>query len=92
MREVIELGLAFVDLLKAELEVSKRGLFNLGIAVGLAMAGVVFLIGAIGLMLYAAYLAFLPAFDQKWAVFVTGLAALGCAGVLLWIATYKGRH
>jgi hypothetical protein len=92
MRQVIELSIAFVDLLKAELEMTKRSVFNLGIALGLVIAGIVFLTCALGLMLYAAYLVSLPALDQKLAVFITGLLALGCAGVLLWIATYKGRR
>jgi len=92
MRELIEIGLAFVELLTAELEQSKRAVFNLGISLGLIMAATVLLVCAIGLFLYAAYLGFLSAFDQKWAVFATGLAAFGCAGALMWIASYKGRH
>jgi hypothetical protein len=93
MRELIEIGLAFIDLMKAELELSKRVVFNLGIALGLVMAASVVLVCAIGLMLYAAYLGLLSVFaEQKWAVFFTGLGALGCAGALIWIASYKGRH
>ncbi len=92
MRELIELGLAFIDLIKAELEQSKRAVLSLGIALGLAAVGLVFLTCAIGLILFAFYLGFLSAFDQKWAAFVTGLGAFGCAGILFWIAAYKGRH
>ena len=89
MRQVVEIGLAFVDLIKAELEQSKKAVLDLGIALGLVFGAVLFLITAIGLILYAVYLAFLSAFDPKWALFVTALGAFGCAGILLWIALYK---
>ncbi len=89
MREVVEICLAFIDLIKAELEQSKKAVFSLGIALGLVFAAVLFLIFAIGLILYAVFLALLSAFDPKWALFVTALLALGCAGGLLWIATCK---
>lgn len=92
MREVVEIGLAFIDLIKAEFEQSKRAVFNLGIALALAVVAAVFLVCAVGLMLYAAYLAFLPALGQELAVFSTGLAALVCAGVLLWVAAFRERH
>ncbi len=89
MQQVVEICLAFVDLIKAELELSKKAVFNLGLALGLVFAAVLFLICAIGLTLYAVYLAFLSAFDPKWALFATALGSFGCAGVLLWLAAYK---
>ncbi len=92
MRQLVEICLAFVDLLAAELEQVRKSAFDLGIALGLVFAAVLFLICAIGLMLYAVYLAFLSAFDPKWALLATALGALGCAGVLLWIAAYKSGH
>ncbi len=92
MQQVVELCLAFVDLIKAELEQSRKAVFDLGIALGLVFAAVLFLICAIGLILYAVYLAFLSAFDPKWALFATAVGAFGCAGVLFWIAAYKGGH
>jgi hypothetical protein len=92
MRAILEIGLAFVDLVRAELEQSKRAVFNLGIALGLTFAAAVVLIGAIGLMLYAAKLALVSVFDPKWVLCGIGLGAFGCAGVLFWIASYKARH
>jgi hypothetical protein len=53
-------------MLKAELEISKRALFNLVIALALAIAGIIFLTCGMGLMLYAVYLVFIPLFDHKW--------------------------
>jgi uncharacterized membrane protein YqjE len=90
MLQVVEICMGFVELIKAELEQSKKAVFNLGIAFGLVFAAVLFLICAIGLMLYALYLAVLSAFDPKWAVFVTALGALGCSGILLGIAAHRG--
>jgi uncharacterized membrane protein YqjE len=90
MRQVVEICLGFVELITAELDQSKKAVLNLGIALGLVFAAVLFLICAIGLMLYAVYLSVLAAFDPKWAIFVTALGALGCAGILLWIAAHRG--
>ena len=56
MRQVVEICLGFVELITAELEQSKKAVLNLGIALGLVFAAVLFLICAIGLMLYAVYL------------------------------------
>ena len=92
MREIIDIALAFVDLVKAELELSKRGIFNLGIALGLCFAATVFLVCAIGLILYGVYLALVPYIGPKWAAVLIGLLALVVSGALLWIASYKVRR
>lgn len=92
MQSIVEIGLAFVDLIKAELEQAKRGLFGLCVAVGIGFAATMLLFCAIGLILYGIYLALLPRLGATPAVFVTALSALAFAGILLWIATVKARQ
>jgi hypothetical protein len=91
MRQLIEISLAFVDLLEAKLEQVNRGVLNLGIALGLIFAASILLILALGLVLYAVYIAFVSAFGTAWASLAVGLMAIGCAAVLLLIATRKVR-
>jgi hypothetical protein len=90
MRQMVEICLAFIDLIKAELEQSRMAVVDLGIALGLVLAAVVFLVCAIWLLLYAVYLAFLSVVDPKWALVITALGAFVCAGILLRVAAYKG--
>jgi hypothetical protein len=92
MREIIELALSFVDLVKAELELSKRSIFNLGIALIFCFAATVFLICAIGMILYGVHLALLPHLAAIWSAIVVGLLGLVVSGVLLWIASFKVRR
>lgn len=92
MQAIIEIGLAFLDLVKAELEQAKTGAFGLCIAVGFGFAGTALAVCGIGLILYSIYLALLSPLGAAGAVFLTALAALGFAVVLLWVAIYKVKH
>ena len=90
MRQVVEICLGFLEFITAELEQSRKALLNLGIAlrIGFRCGPVSDLRHRIDAL--RSNLSVLAAFDPKWAMFVTALGALGCAGILLWIAAHRG--
>lgn len=91
MEKLAEVLVAFLDVVKADLAQSKKGVFDVGVSLGLTCAAGIFLVAAVVLVSYALYLGLMNYLDKTSAVFFTGLFYVLCGGVSIWYAHRKIR-
>lgn len=91
MNSIVELGLALVDYVKAELRLAKvhAGRLALGLLL-VAAAGLLFFL-AVLLVLWSLYLAFAALVAPPVAALITGMITLLIAGLLLWLGKIQMR-
>ncbi len=89
MEKLADLLIAFLDIVKADLAQSKKGLFDVGVSLTLTLVSGVCLTAAIAVISYALYLAASDSFGKESAVLITGLFYLVCGGISIWIAKTK---
>lgn len=92
MTAIIELIIAVVELIRAQLEQSKKALMRLGTGLMILVVAAVFLIAFVGLALTALFLGLLetgmhPALDAL----LTGFVALFISGILAWVGLQTAK-
>jgi hypothetical protein len=92
MNSVAELTLAFIDLAKAELALSRKWLFLLGVALCLVSGALLLLLCGLGLLLYALYLLLTQAVSMPAALLLTGLLSVAFAATLAWSAVHMVKR
>lgn len=92
MNALVELGLALVDLVRAELEDAKAGVMRLGVALGIVVAGAAVLILGVRHLLRALTLALVPPLSPAWGECLAGIVAILTAGVFLWLGSRTARR
>ena len=92
MNALVELIIALVDYLRAELREAKCGLFGLMAAFLLLAAAAIFLIATLGLALLAIYWGLRQNLGPAVSELLTALISLIIAGGLGWIAKIKLRR
>ena len=89
MNALVEIFLALIELIKAEVNQSKVGFFSFLTAIFLCVVGMIFLTGAIGLMLVSVGLALNSVLSSSVSILITGFITLLIAGILLFLSFYK---
>jgi hypothetical protein len=89
MEKIADLTIAFLDVVKADLAESKKGIFELGISLVLASVAGLFLVAAVALISYSLFLILSDLMEKDAAVLVTGLFYLLCGGLAIWLAKTK---
>lgn len=83
MKSIVNVILALMDLIEAELDRVEEAVVKTSISVGLVLSSCVFLSVGIGLILYAGFAALAEIFHTSIAAAITGAAALLTAAILL---------
>lgn len=89
MEKLAELFIAFLDVVKADLAQSKKGIFDVGLSLCLTLAATVFLVAAVALTSYALYTGLTDLVGRELTALFTGLFYAVCGGVCIWIAKRK---
>lgn len=93
MNALVELVLALIDLIKAELKHARQTWFRLGLALALVGVAAVLLTVALGFVLASVLIGLRSlGVDLGLSAFLTGLLALVLAGSVFMVATIKGRQ
>ena len=91
MKAISDLLIAAIDLVEAEAKSLRRGLLKATVAMGLAVAAAIVILGAVVLLLYGLYLALLPGAGPTGAAMITGVIGLALAGGLIGGAVWISR-
>jgi hypothetical protein len=91
LKALVELIIALLKLLEAEVRALHAGAFRLGLCVALLGAAGIFIVGGVGLILRALYLYLAIILGQATATLLIGLVALLVAGGLVWSARRLSR-
>ncbi|MEN6627534.1 MAG: phage holin family protein [Candidatus Sumerlaeia bacterium] len=92
MIALAELIISLIDLAKAEVEQSKRGLVRFLVGVVLVAAGGLLLVGAFGMILAAIVVALRLVIPMPLALLMTGFMTLVLAGIVVWIGTLSAKR
>lgn len=88
LRSVVDVGIAFVDLLAAQAKDLTDGVERAGtrlaLLVGVALASSVLFLAGAGLMVWALYLTFEASLTRPQAALLTGLVVWAGAALLCW--------
>lgn len=88
LRSVVDVGIAFVDLLAAQArdltETAERAGSRIALLVGFAVAGALMFLGGAGLMVWALFLALDQELSRPHAALLTGLIVWAAVALLGW--------
>lgn len=88
----VEMVISVVDLLKAELRLSRAAIFRLWVALLLVSAAGIFLVAALVLALIALYTALLAVMPLPFAILFTAMVSLIIAAMLAWMASQRNAR
>jgi hypothetical protein len=85
LKALIEVLLAFLDVIKSGAESSREPIYKFFISLSLLVVAGLALAGGIGMMLAALLLGLRQVMPVHFAVLITGATSLLLAGVLIWV-------
>jgi hypothetical protein len=91
LRALVELIIAFLELLEAEARALRSGSFRLGLSLALLGTAGTLALGGVALMLWAIYLYLAIVLSPPTATLITGIVTLLVAGGLVWSARRLSR-
>jgi hypothetical protein len=91
LRALVELIIAFLELLEAEARALRSGSFRLGLSLALLGTAGTLALGGVSLMLWAIYLYLAIVLSPPTATLITGIVTLLVAGGLVWSARRLSR-
>lgn len=91
MNALVEILLAFLEVIKTDAEQSREPIFQFFIALALLAVSVLGLGGGIGLMLAGVLLGLMQVMPVYGAALITGALSLAVAGGLIWLGIARSR-
>jgi len=88
---LIEVLLAFLDVIKTRAESSRKPIYKFFLSLSLLVVAGLALAGGIGLMLTALLLWLKQIMPMHFAMLITGATSLLLAGVLIWVGKSRSR-
>ncbi|MCX7050170.1 MAG: hypothetical protein NTX50_32380 [Candidatus Sumerlaeota bacterium] len=92
MTALIEILLAFLDVIKTDAHQSREPIYKFFIVLSLLAVSVLALGGGIGLMLSGVLLGLMQVMPVYFATLIAGVLSLAVAGVLIWVGIAKSRN
>lgn len=92
MNAVIEVLLAFWDVIKADARDAREPIYRFFITLSVLAVFVLTLAGGIGMILAGLLMGLMQVMPVYFAAFITGFSSLALAGVLLWVGRSRSSE